>query len=307
MQDDTSPELEIQQPTVPINAFYMQQGDLRKVAFIQGESVGKRIGGGDRGVIKGFSKPSRRRLLHLFARLNPKGVRCVFLTLTFTDQDSAVEAKRAFRRFRERLRRRFPLSSFIWRMERQLRGTVHFHVVLFNFPYVPQKTIQTWWQECTKEDTSIIHVKLLRGKRRVFYYISKYCGKPSDGSVTSLDNSTYMHAKGKPSLHPAIEQARDRDNAGEQTETDGRVWGIFQRWLLPYAKYTAWRLDDFDHALYLRWRGLQVAKVTYCPSRYSNIEFIEFGGAGRLLAGLESIPPLEHHVAQRLSFKYNWY
>lgn len=285
----------------------MEQGNLRKVAFIQSANVITHAGGGTRGKIKGFSKASRRRLLHTFARLNPNKTRCVFLTLTFSSEYDAGRGKRVFRRFRERLRRKFPLSAFIWRMERQSRGAIHFHLVLFNFPYVPQKTLQVWWEACTGEDTSIVHVKLLRGKRRVFYYLSKYCAKPTnEDAVTSLDTNAYMHDEGKPSLSPAIERARSRDIA-DHTEGDGRVWGVFQKWLLPYAKFTAWEIPDLDHALYLRWRGLQTAKVRYCPSRYSNIQFLEFDGGGRSLAPPEELNKLEHHIAARLASKYNWY
>lgn len=294
-------------PRQPMKAYYLSQGDLRKVAFIASVNVRTQQGGGARGKVKGFSRPSRRRLLHLFGRLDTRKVRCVFLTLTFTNQNSAIEGKKVFRRFRERIRRRFPNTSFVWRLERQVRGDVHFHLVLFNFPYVPQKTLQGWWEQCTQENTSIVHVKLLRGRRRVFYYISKYCAKPSGEVLTSLDNSTYLHAKGKPSLHPAVEAARDRSIVYDHDETDGRIWGVFQKWALPWAKFTAWEITDFDHALYLRWRGLQTAKVTYCPSRFSNIQFLEFGGGGRSLAPPEADNELPHEVAHRLQTKYNWY
>jgi len=290
-----------------LKAYYLSQGDLRKVAFIASVNVRTQTGGGQRGKVKGFSRPSRRRLLHLFGRLDSSKVRCVFLTLTFSKMDDATQAKCVFRRFRERLRRRFPKTSFVWRMERQSRGAIHFHLVLFNFPFVPQATLQTLWTKSTGEELSIVHVKLLRGRRRVFYYISKYCAKPSGEVLPSLDNSTYLHAKGKRSLNSAIEAARDRTIVYDHDEADGRIWGVFQKWALPWAQFRAWQITDFDHALYLRWRGLQTAKVTYCPSRYSNIQFLEFGGGGRSLAPPEADNELPHEVAHRLQTKYNWY
>lgn len=290
-----------------MQSYYMQQGDLRKVAFVQSANVITHAGGGARGKIVGFSPASRRRLLHLFARLDTRSVRCVFLTLTFQQMVLASEGKVAFRRFRERLRRRFPKTAFVWRMERQERGDIHFHLVLFNFPYVPQKTLQAWWMACTRETLSIVHVKLLRGRRRVFYYVSKYCAKSSGESTTSLDNNAYLHDKRTPEEIALLNECLDIEAAMPPDQGDGRIWGVFQSWALPWAKFSAWAITDLDHALYLRWRGLQTAKVTYCPSKFSNIQFLEFGGAGRLLVPPDQGDLLEHLVAQRLAFKYNWY
>ena len=238
-------------------ALVTRQGDLTTISFTKNSSSRSLKGGGLRNPIFTFSRASRKRLLHLFARLQTHRVRTVFLTLTFHDQDDAKAAKQTFRAFRERLRRRFPKSSFIWRMERQERGAIHFHLILFNFPYVPQSDLQTWWTETTGEDLSIVHIKLLRGKKRAFYYCSKYCAKTNDES-TSFITSTYPHA--------------DR--------WEGRFWGIQHYDQLPFASKKSWFTDDLDAALYFRYWLLKSAKVGYSPSRYSNFACMEFGGVG---------------------------
>jgi len=307
VQDDTTSQLETQTTASPLNMFYLVQGELRKVAFVQGETAAPRKVGAKRGKITSFSNASRRRLLHLFARLDTRKAKAVFLTLTFTEIPTTLHAKKVFKRFTERLRRHFPRMSFIWRLERQQRGSIHFHLIMFNFPFVPQATIQKWWESCTEEPMSICYIQFIEGKRKVFNYISKYCAKPTEQVFSSLESSAYQHAERSEADILAFNEELDSAANSPKTEGDGRIWGIFQNWALPYAQFTAYRITDFDHALYLRWRGLQLAKVQYCPSKFSNIQFMEFGGGGQLLAGLESIPPLDHHIAQRLCFKYNWY
>jgi len=212
--------------------------------------------------------------LHLFGRLKTHRTRTVFLTLTFNHQQDAKSAKNTLRAFNERIRRRFPRSSHIWRMERQERGDIHFHLILFNFPYVPQKDLQRWWTQTTGEDLSIVHVKLLRGKKRAFYYCSKYCAKET-ASITSFIPATYPHAP----------------------PWEGRFWGIQNRAMLPYDELKQWLIDDLDAALYIRYWWLKSAKVAYSPSRYSNFQCLLFGGVGRFGMANRSVYPLQKQFA----------
>lgn len=290
-----------------MKAYFATQGDLHKVAFVQSANCVTASGGGERGKIVGFSPASRRRLLHLFARLNPSRTRSVFLTLTFAAIPTTEDATRAFRRLKERIRRKFPRASFIWRKEPQERGSWHYHLILFNFPYVPQATLQKWWQECTREPLSIVHVKLLRGKRQAFYYVSKYCAKLAGENPTSFILNAYLHAE---RTHEEMEEFRaelDQLQDDGETESLGRMWGIFQKWKLPYAEFVAFEIKDFDTALYMRWRGLQTAKVTYFPSKYSNIQYIEFGGGGQFGFAVGVMDKLSDLPAVRLQQKFKWY
>jgi len=91
-----------------------------------------------RGEIARFTMSSRRRLIELTARLRVGTIRTSFLTLTFAGMPSAEQAKAAFKRFRSRLDRRFAKWSAVWRMEYQERGAIHFHLICFNLPYIPQ-------------------------------------------------------------------------------------------------------------------------------------------------------------------------
>lgn len=97
-------------------------------------------GGGRKNVVKakirGFSRGSRRLLLQAVGTVNAVhyGPRQIwFLTLTYHQGwPGPREAKeRHLRAFFERIRRRYGSWGGLWRLEAQVRGAPHFHVVLF--------------------------------------------------------------------------------------------------------------------------------------------------------------------------------
>lgn len=136
-------------------------------------------------------------------------------------------------RFRMRLQRKFPLCSAMWRQELQKRGAIHFHLIVFNMPYWAQRAIQEAWEGCTGEETSIVHVKLLRNARQAMYYVSKYIAKcANEEGSPSLDNVPYLNDKEENSV--------------------GRQWGYFRAALLPYAALHRAVLLETDVARYLR-------------------------------------------------------
>ena len=190
----------------------------------------KQTGGGARGKITTFSRASRKRLLKLFARMSMHKVRTSFLTLTFSASPTPLQAKQALKRFMMRIRRKYPDASGVWRMEYQRRGAIHFHIIMFNFPYFPQKKLQKVWEACTGEAQSIVHITLVRSHRGLMGYVSKYVAKlPAPGS-TSLDNSTYQHDGGT-----------------------GRFYGVLNAEALPYAGYARVYVEDADAERYTLW------------------------------------------------------
>jgi len=167
------------------------------------------------------------------ARLDSQRTRTVFVTLTFHGKPSAIEAKRALKAFLMRVRRKFPGASGIWRLEPQERGSWHFHLLFFNLPYWSQRQIQYAWECCTREDQSIVHVKLLRGgKRQAMYYVAKYLAKVEKSlSSASLDNAVYQH-----------------DQEGDTLDDPGRFWGYINKKDLPFASLRVIRFDDDEIA-----------------------------------------------------------
>jgi len=196
-----------------MKAFIEAQGSLLHMKIRSSVSF-KQRGGGTRGKITGFSAQSRHRLLIFMSRLRTKGARATFITLTFSGSPTPKEAQAALKRFLMRMRRAYENVSGIWRMERQERGAIHFHLLLFFLPFIPKKSLQRVWSICTRETRSIVDIRLASGTRRILSYISKYIAKPTEPSpLTSLETVTYQHA--------------------DDSDGDGRVWGWLNKKALP--------------------------------------------------------------------------
>jgi len=170
--------------------------------------------GGERGIVTRFSKASRRRLMKQMARLNAE--RAIFITLTYPESfPGPKQAKNDLRAFLERLRRRYPESSAIWRLEFQKRGAPHFHLILFGVRWFPFVTCRAWWANIIAEHVGdtlpFVRVEAIRSRRRLTYYVSKYAAKvPAEQSEAALfNNGAYLHV--------------------------GRHWGVFNRKFLPQA------------------------------------------------------------------------
>lgn len=213
-----------------------------------------------RGEIKGFSRPSRRRLLELFARMDVKrSTRAKFLTLTFTEIVTAMEAKKALRRFTMRMSREYPEWSTVWRFERQRRGAPHFHLLMFNVPFIPQKELQEMWEDCTREPMSIVHIKSVHNRKHAMQYISKYIGKVSEDNFDSpaespsLENPSYLH----------------------DGEKQGRVWGYVNKALLPFAKIETVMIDDDELAHYIRWYAAAVTRGKAGRTEYRTLLYTD--------------------------------
>lgn len=187
-----------------------------------------------RGLIVGFSKASRRRMIEFTARLDLRQRKVVFMTLTFSGSPSPKAAKAALNRFLMRIRRKYPWVSGVWRLEPQERGAPHFHCMLFRFPFVPQRALQRSWEECTGEKMSRLDVRLARGLKSVMAYVSKYIGKASPADANgSLVNASYLNSEG--------------DN------WQGRVWGYLNRGALPVAQRYVKVMDNREAERYFWW------------------------------------------------------
>lgn len=197
-------------------AYLEAQGGLLRMK-VRRDDRSNNGGGGLRGKVQGFSKASRRRMIHLFVRLKAHGIRATFLTVTFSCKYENRYEKIVLNRFFQILRRKYPKVSGVWRMEFQGTGRVHFHLLLFHLPYIKQSKIQRAWERCTGEGMSICDVRLVRGHRAIVAYICKYVSKVElEGEAPSLEDDTYLNAPGK--IDP------------------GRFWGYLNKNALPFGE-----------------------------------------------------------------------
>ena len=148
---------------------------------------GNNGGGGKRGEVTVFSAKSRRRLMHLIFSLEKQPD--VMVTLTYPEVWEADyrKWKRDLVTFLKRVKRRFPMCWFIWKLEFQKRGAPHFHLLgSFGKDVVVDKEIKKWisqaWYEVVnsgdeKHLRAGTNVKVLGSKKEVIIYVCKYISK----------------------------------------------------------------------------------------------------------------------------------
>jgi hypothetical protein len=169
-----------------------------------------------RGLIGGFSRHSRRRLLQLVNEIDyaALGYMPKFLTLSYPaawPDDPAVVAGH-LAALRKAFQRKYGTFPAPWRKELQKRGAPHFHVLLFLEAKVDLLWLRRAWHRiagagCAWPLRQGVFLVRCRNVRQVRNYVSKYMAK------TTAD-----------SLAP-----------GEST---GRWWGVWNKGLLPRHKAT---------------------------------------------------------------------
>jgi hypothetical protein len=128
-----------------------------------------------RGQIKGMSAASGKRLRRAIENSVP-GLR-VFATVTYPDCPTPEEAKADLERFCRSLDSIG--VAYIWFMEFQRRGSIHFHFLLGD--YLPWKRLVAMWQSATHgraDARAATHIKYLnRGMEESAKYAAKYARK----------------------------------------------------------------------------------------------------------------------------------
>jgi hypothetical protein len=161
-----------------------------------------------RGVVHGFSRKSRGRLLQTMAKVDrASSGRALFVTLTYplSSTTDFITCKRHLDFFAKRFRRRFAHGSFVWRLELQKNGTPHFHLIVLNERFIPHEWVASIWYGIVGSGNADhlaagTEVKRVRSAKAALHYAAKYCAKLPDS---------------------------------ESKETEGRVWGVIGRRDLP--------------------------------------------------------------------------
>lgn len=173
--------------------------------------------GQTRGCVTQFSAKSRRRMLRRFATVDRTALsRSLLVTLTYP-RSFPVESstfKRHFHTFSVRLRRTFPNSSAIWKLEFQQRGAPHYHLIVMGVPFLARQWLSRVWFEIVgsgdeRHRLAGTQVQRCKSTRKALSYAAKYVAKVS---------------------------------AGEAPSSPGRFWGVIGRQSLASSE-SHWHLD----------------------------------------------------------------
>ncbi len=187
--------------------------------------LGGVAGGGERGVVTGFSSASRRRLMRLIASLE-RGERPIFVTMTYPDvfPGELSKWKRDIDVFGKRLARKHPETGFIWRIEFKERksglsaGKIapHFHLLVYGGGYrdLLKWVPIAWWAVVGSKNEDHLRVGTRVERIHSFAGIMRYVGK-------------YI--------------AKEDDYP---TNWQGRAWGVIGRARLPWAVEIVISLTD---------------------------------------------------------------
>ena len=184
-----------------------------------------------RGRIGGFSKDSQKRLRDFFAQIDQgKAGLPKFITLTYPGKFSpdSDRWKRDLDVFLRRLETYCPSSYGVWKLEPQRRGAPHFHIVVWQTPFIENAWLGRVWYEIVGSGdgrhqaagTSVAGARTWRG-------VTSYCAK----YITKLCD--LPEENGEMWVHP------------------GRWWGKFRKDRFP-REYVDEQLNRAEYARMLR-------------------------------------------------------
>jgi hypothetical protein len=225
----------------------------------------KRLGGGTRDRVRGFSRASRRNLLRRLASINRRAFRAfkgrmIFVTLTYPREYPEYPdlCKRHLKALRKGLQREFGTFAAFWRMGIQQRGAWHFHLLLFVGPSVRsvgelRRFISSCWYEVTGKVSeghlrAGTRVEAVKRWKQATSYVERYMAKPEEFPE------------------------------GLQT---GRIWGIWNEELLPVR----WETVEVSlrDAFMIRRIYRRLAKRKGSGSLHSITVFVRYENVVRLL------------------------
>lgn len=134
------------------------------------------------------AKINFRRLIE--ANANIRKERDKFLTLTFAENmRDRLYALSEFKKFIYKTRRKYGTFEYIAVIEHQKRGAIHFHCMLFGFPYIPKDeiiTLQRLWKHGS------IELQAIKDHFKLQNYLSKYFMKTFDDTSCGSYEKRYL-------------------------------------------------------------------------------------------------------------------
>jgi len=209
--------------------------------------------GGTRAPIRKFSRAARKNMLEQVSRIDWEASQATFITLTYHEPvHDAKKCKAHLRALLKRLYRAYGDVAVLWRMDTQKRGCWHFHLLVFDLPYVPRQTkdgngLLDWWRDITGQQTiTQLDIQVIQSAKKARSYVAKYVGKVNEVAAY-LD---YLA-----NLAVAI--------------LPGRFWGLENRKNIHWCEVTTWTILsgsefsgywDFKRAARSKWDGVNDSK-----------------------------------------------
>lgn len=164
-----------------------------------------------RGCILRYSSPSRRRMMRLMATIRHNDLTSpLFLTLTYHAAPDDAAARTDLHTYLRILRLRWPSLQYLWRMELQRRGAIHWHVILWlhassqhivtDARMIPHLR-RVWHQLVGSGDPDHerygAKIALAASRKQAYAYISKYVAK-EDADPRPVRGRRWATSRGLP-------------------------------------------------------------------------------------------------------------
>lgn len=220
-----------------------------------------------RGIVRGFSRSARLRLLKLIAKMEWSKVKCgLFITVTLPDEVWPMDKEK-----RNRVRYLFlrDMENYLgheiaalWRIEWQKRQTgthrgkflPHFHLIVPNVRFIPWQVIRESWRTHLRyEGPLATDVDSLSNRKKQAVYIAKYAAKTPE--ISSLDYGAYLNI-------------------------EGRHWGLHRPTLIPLCRETTF--TDLPDNVVKRLRATAASELPWYDPQF-DAGFSIFGKFGRRL------------------------
>jgi hypothetical protein len=162
---------------------------------ISGECEDESHGGGLRGDVKAFSKQSRMRLFQMLHELKFESVTFETLTYPLDFPTDPKIYKAHLKEYRRRYELRYGKVKTVWRLEFQLRGAPHYHLMRLDAPFIPVLDLCNLWADVVHSDSAAhrkigVDIKLSTGGkegRLIAVYLAKYVAKIDDRPNIDLE------------------------------------------------------------------------------------------------------------------------
>ena len=224
--------------------------------------------GGIRGIIKGFSRSARNRLIDMLASIDQESINqedILFLTLTYAyhiTKDDAKQAKRHLNHFNTILRRDLKDGKLkdskgrvktnddiflVWRIEPMKSERLHFHFAIFGIDFIDADYIRSIWARCTGElnmeleNESRIDIQKAKSWGKTAQYFSKtlaYLSKNDNNLLDKFQVGRHWGIVNRKTMQNHIRVATRRISQETSYKSKRILFGCLKRKMIASGKWT---------------------------------------------------------------------